>query len=424
MVGSGWSSSALDASPAACMQPTCCTSPPRITVIGSVLRVLVRPRRGCYPTAHTYLATADQILARGLLRASYVSRSFGYPLVLAAGKSWFGEPFIALWLAPLLGGVAATATAWIAWSFTGRVSAAAGAGLLFCAWPDAYRYTPLLLTDAVHAYLVVTAFAATLAWRRRESPAMALAAAGLWAAAQAIRSTFFLLPVLLPLLLFRRNRSSSVSATAAAVWLASCLVPTFTTVLDLTSQGTTTESYRTAKTLSFYTVPVLKERMGLGSFEQLQQAAYQRYNWMPIPERVEAETRESLEFIAAHPGMAVASVASELLDQMTSRLRPYELGELRNLYPEWLSPRHPFLILFWLSAAVGLLLVMRSDPAIAAFLVATAAMVMIPAALSHGVASRLRLPIDLLSIPLVAVCWQAAVTVFGTADPLANHGEP
>ena len=42
---------------------------------------------------------------------------------------------------------------------------------------------------------------------------------------------------------------------------------------------------------------------------------------------------------------------------------------------------------------------------------ATAAIVMIPAALSFGVGARLRLPIDLLSMPLVAVCWQAVATL-------------
>ena len=163
--------------------------------------------------------------------------------------------------------------------------------------------------------------------------------------------------------------------------------------------------------LSFYTVPLLKERMGLGSFAQLKQAAYERYMWRPIPERVEMETRESLEFLAAHPGLAVASVASELGEQMTSRLQPYEPGELRDLYPAWLSPPRAFLILFWLSAAVGWLLVLRSQPAVAVFLAATAAIVMIPAALSFGVGARLRLPIDLLSMPLVAVCWQAVATL-------------
>jgi hypothetical protein len=372
-----------------------------------------------FPDSHTYLATADQILAHGLLGASYVSRSAGYPLMLAAGKSWFGEPFIALWLAPLLAGAAAAAIAWIAWSFTGRISAAAAAGLLFCAWPNAYRYSPLLLTDAVHAYVVVTAFAATLAWRRSEGPPMAFAAAGLWAVAQAIRSTFFLLAVLLPLLLWRRNRSSPAAATAAVVWLASCLVPTFTTVLNLASHGTTTESYRMAKCLSYYTVPLLKERMGLGSFAQHRQAANERYNRLPLLERIEAQRRESLEFLAAHPSMAVASVATELHDQLTSSLQPYERDELRGLYPEWLSPPRAFLILFWLSAAVGWLLMVRSQPAVAVFLAATAGMVMIPAAASHFVGGRLRLPIDLLSIPLVAVCWQVAATVarelFGAA---------
>jgi hypothetical protein len=174
-----------------------------------------------------------------------------------------------------------------------------------------------------------------------------------------------------------------------------------------------------AKTLSFYTVPLLKERMGLGSFAQLKQTAYERYNWMPIPQRVEAEIRESLEFLAAHPGMAVASVESELLNQMTAGVQPYELGELRDLYPKWLSLARAILILFWLSAAVGWLLLVRSQPAVAAFLVGAAAMVMIPAALSAGVGPRLRLPIDLLSMPLVAVCWQAAVAA--TLTRFRNH---
>src|SRR5262249_32478755 len=96
------------------------------------------------PDSHSYLIAAEQILQRGFLNTSFLNRAPGYPVMLAIGTWCFGTPFSTLWLAPLLAGCAGVAATYIAAVFTRSAWAAGLAGLLFCIWPSAYEYSPLL----------------------------------------------------------------------------------------------------------------------------------------------------------------------------------------------------------------------------------------------------------------------------------------
>ena len=68
----------------------------------------------------------------------------------------------------------------------------------------------------------------------------------------------------------------------------------------------------------------------------------------------------------------------------------------------WRFPGRWFLGLFWLCGAFGLVLLLRSAPHEAAFLALAFIAVMLSAATSHLVEGRLRFPLDLLFLPVVA----------------------
>lgn len=354
--------------------------------------------------SQSYLIPAGQMLQRGFLHTSFLSRTPGYPSLLAIGTWGFGTPYAALWLAPLLAGGAGVAVTWITAVFTSSRWAAGAAGAVFCAWPSTYEYSPLLLTDAVHGYTAILAFAATLAWLRSHSASKGWLAVGAWTVTQSLRPTFFALPALLPVLLWRPARDTRFRRMALIMWLASWLVPIFVVASNVVHHQVATVSVYGPETLASFTVPRLKEHMGMGSFRELREAASARYDPLPLMERYRVQRQESLEFLTTHPGAALVSLLGELVAQMLEPPR-YVAPHLASIFPVGMSLPGWLLVGYWLSAAVGIVLMLRLRPAIAWFLLMGFFLVMIPATVCHWVRDRLRFPVDLFAMPLAVLCW-------------------
>jgi len=157
-----------------------------------------------------------------------------------------------------------------------------------------------------------------------------------------------------------------------------------------------------ARNLACYSVPRLQAELGQGSFKTLRKACTRRYRDFEPAARIAAEERDAMRFLLAHPGPALSSFTGELATQLTLPMRPYYHLELVSLYRDWPSPGTWFLAVFWTAAAGGLAMRARVAPLEAAFLALAFLGVMLPAATSHLVEGRLRFPLDLMFLPIVA----------------------
>lgn len=362
------------------------------------------------PDTNSYLRVAEQIREKGFFAASYFRRLPGLPLGLLAADTLAGEPTAFAWLSPLLAAGAAAAIGWIAATLSGSIGAGLAAGLLFCLWPNAYQYGPLLITDAAHAFLAVAALAATLWWRDSERPRAAGLAGGLWLAAQTLRPTFLALPALLPLLVWKRAGARRYLKCSLALWIATCAVPAFVLTSNLVREG------RLLPIRGCYAVPRLKHELGLGNFDALRKECLKAFR--TDTDRALEASRER-EFLLAHPQEALRSFLDEISHQTLFGLRPYYYRRLAPLYPGWMSVGTRFVGLFWLCSAVGLVMVARRDPPLALFWLLCFGLVMIPAANTTRVGGRIRFPLDLIYIP-VAVLFVAKL-VSRPRDPPAER---
>ena len=350
----------------------------------------------------SYREVAGDIARRGVLRASYLQRTPGLPLMLSFGRLVLGDEAAILWFVPLLGAAACVAVGWVTFAFTRMAGAAAFASLMFLAWPPAYEFTPVLLTDATHAYVAVTAFAATLGWFLMQRIGAGCLAAVLWMAAQSIRPTFFPLPILLPILLCRRGQSRQVTRVSLGIWLASTVVPAFIVTSNYVQHGVAIVSSIEPETLACYAIPRLKEELGLGPARHLRETARERYRAVADPrERVALQRRDAWDFLRAHPWQALASFRNEFMQQLFAPItegtrHPHAQG----LYRSW--PLRVAIDVFWLCAALGLVILAPQQPRVVLFMLLAFAAVMAPATTSHWVGGRLRLPLDLLFMPAVA----------------------
>ena len=344
------------------------------------------------PDTRSYVEVAQQIRERGVLGADYYHRTPGYPLLLALSLALTDEPTPALWIGPLLAGIAAAAIAWIAGLLTGRVGGALAAGLLFCVWLNAYQYVPVLTTDATHGFLAVTAVAATLWWRDAEKAPVAAFAAGLWMAVQSLRHTFFALPALLPFLLWKRRASRAYLGLSLAIWVSTCVVPSFVVGSNWVRHG------RLLPAQACYAVPRLKQEMGVGEFRSLRARCIRRYRVDPV-----AQSRRDWQYLLDRPGPAAKSFAREIKIQMLYPVRPFNHRSLERLYPSWTETHPSVITALWLASAGGLPILARRMLPVALFLGLALALVMLPAANVHAVGARIRFPMDLFFLPVAVV---------------------
>jgi hypothetical protein len=217
-----------------------------------------------------------------------------------------------------------------------------------------------------------------------------------------LRLTFLWIPAALPLLLFKRNASALYVRCSLALWTLTFLPPCLIIGSNWLRHDVAVPSAIAAVNLACYSVPRLREEMGQGSFLSLRKKCMKSYRHLDYSERVPRQLADARRFLLAHPGPAARSFAGEIATQLAFPLRPYCHYYLAPLYASWHLPGSWFLVLFWLCGAVGLALLLRSTPHEAAFLALVFISVMLPAATSHLVEGRLRFPLDLLFLPVVA----------------------
>ncbi len=351
----------------------------------------------------SYLRVADRIREQGFFGVSYLRRLPGYPALLALSLTLTETAAIALWLGPLLAGAAAVAISWIVWLVTGRQVVSLVAGFLFCCWPNAYQFSGLLLTDGIHAFLVVTALASTLWWRNGERTVAALLSVASWMAAQTLRLTFFPLPIIFPMLLWKRRSSRRYVLFSSAMWVALLLIPTFVIGSNWLRHGLSTPSAVPARNLACYSVPRLKDEMGMGEFFHLRRECIRRYEELGVEERVRLQLAEAGSFLLQYPAASLRSFSAEILRQLLSPLSPYYGKDQAVLYPGFMSAGQLLVAIFWLCGVGGWFVTMRRQPHLAWFLLFTLLIVLLPAATSHLVGARLKFPLELLFLPMAVV---------------------
>jgi hypothetical protein len=373
----------------------------------------------------SYVSVAEQILKHGFASASYIIRPPGYPLLLAGAIARTGEPTPALWLAPFVAAIAAAAVVWFTFTLTQSIASTTAVAAMFLLWPTAYALTPLLIADAMHAYVAVTAAVLTWEWRQREAPAVAVLAALFWLAAQSLRPTFLVLPVLLPVLLWKRYKTRKSQLYALLLWLTTFLVPAFLLLSNLTNHGVLTMSAHTPNLLACQSVPRVKEELGMGEYEKLRQECWQRHRWPTtfsspcgqvfepgdhaIKAKLNEMNREAMEFFRRHQMASLKSFLREIEVQLLTVPDPVYFETQRSLYPAALSrfalsPRlgPDFIKVFWMAAFLGVAIAWsRGYRKLACFGVLCGLVVMLPAGTSHLVGARLRFPMDLLAMPMV-----------------------
>jgi hypothetical protein len=359
----------------------------------------------------TYHRVAREIDRKGLLGASYLRRTPGYPLLLLLSERLTGEVSPVRLLGPLLAALGAGAVAWLAGRLSGRIGPALLAGPLLCLWFGAYRYTAGMGPDGMHAFLAVTALALSVEWRRSERALLAAAAGALWVAVQSLRPTFFALPFLLPPLLWKRGGSDRYARASLLLGLATFAVPVLVVASNRIHHGIAVPSQILANNLACYSVARLEHERGLGKFDSLRWGCIEHFRRMEPRERIPAQMAHARRVLLADPGASLRSFLGELRDQMFYPLHIWDVIERVALYPAWMRAGACWLALFWGCAAAGTLLLARRDPGLAIFLALAWLLVMLPATTSHFAGDRLRLPLDLLFMP-------AALAFLGAARPL------
>ena len=371
---------------------------------------LLRCSEGIEPfsTADTdsYLELARSIRLQGFFTSDYTTRPAGYPLMLATSLLLTGKPLPALWLNVILAGLAGLAVAWLAVRFTGNKAAGIAAALLFACWPNVYQWSPLLLSDTPHAFLAVCAFAATLRWRDTARSRWALLAGAAWLATQALRPTFMAVPVLLPLLLWKRGGRRYL-ALSVVVWLTSFIAPGFQLIQNEMRHGELfpAESPQSFVTLQCYASSRLRAELEDASFEESRDGCLEAKRIDP-----HATAARELDYLLSRPAPATVSYALEIFRQLRAPLRPFYYKRQAESYPSWWRLGRGFMAFYWLTAGAGWLLLLRRDRRTALFLAGLAAMVLLPAGLTHWVGARIRFPLDLLFLPVAVLTATLAVT--------------
>ncbi len=385
--------------------------------------LLCPTERGAWATGDyaSYAAVADDIRARGLLRASYYQRTPGYPWLLHASRAVTGEVSPLRWLGPLGAALAAGAGSALAARASGQLAAGVLAGLLIALWPLGFRFSAALRPDGLHAFLAVAALAATFAWHRRARARDAALAALLWSLVQSLRPSFFPVAAALLPLLWRPLREPQRRAAALAVAGGTLCVPLFVVASNLAQHGAAVPTQVGSTNLACYAVPRLQQELGQGSFHALRRDCEARFDALPKSRRAAAQNAHALAFFRAHPAATLRSFARELASQLGE---PQSPSRHRALYPDWLRLGRGASWAFWALAAAGLLALVRRERALAGSLALLFGLVMLPAASSHLVGPRLRLPVDFLLAPAVAVALAGGARWLAQRLARAKHSQP
>ncbi|NQZ96694.1 MAG: hypothetical protein HRU01_09305 [Myxococcales bacterium] len=350
----------------------------------------------------TYRNVARAIRARGLGDASYLLRTPGYPLLLVAAEEVTGSPNGARWLGPLAAALAAAAIATLTGWISGSAGAAALSVALFVFWWSAYQLSAALQTDGLHAFGSVVAVALTMAWRVRGRVGLAVLAGLAWMLVQSLRPTFFAVALLLPLIVFVPAAGRRRHAIAGALLASTLIVPALVTAANWQRHGVAVPSLIATVNLRCYAVPRLEEELGLGVFKPRRERCLERFRGMDPAERVRIEREEASAFFAEHPFAFAASIGGEIAEQLGEPLRMTATPTQVRHYPDWMTTGSAVLFAFWLLAAAATLWIFTRQPWLGLFLVGWFALVMLPASTAHFTGGRLRFPLDLLAIPVVA----------------------
>lgn len=353
------------------------------------------------PDTTGYVRVAAQIAEEGLFGATYERRPPGYPLVLLAAQRLTGSHPPALWLAVPAAALGAVCCAWLTGALSRDRFAAIAVGVAFAIWPTVHAMSTLLLTDALHAFVMLGACVATLRWREGGGRRFAGLAALGWALAQALRPNFVPIVVLLGLLLLPEREPRRRMATLM-LCASTLMVPAFLVASNQLHHGLAAPSVKFAFALACEGVPALEARLGRGDRDELHRACRERQSTMSIAERVADQNAVAWRAYRAHPFEMVAMLARSTYEQLVYRARWHHRGGFEPRYPTGAVVGRFAWKIYWLLAAAGFVVVAWRDPRLGLFLAGIFAIVMGPSSFAHTVGERYRLPVELLFLPVAA----------------------
>ncbi len=355
-----------------------------------------------------YLAVAlDIVYAGGVTnfwKVPYYRRTPGYPLLMVLTYDATGMFTPVHWVGPIAAAGAGAAVVGLGFALGGRRSAIL-AGILFCLWLSAYRYSADMRTDAPHAFAAVMAVAASLAWKRTERGGFAGLAAALWMATQALRPTLFGIAAILPVLLFKRGVDRRYLIASGALLASTLVMPAFVIGSNAIRYGTPVASEIATRNLACYAVPRMMAQLGHAPFDEMRNRCLKRFRAIPREDRARMQTAWAIGAFRLHPWPALRSFAGELSVQMFAGI---ELSPYAKYQPSWLRAGAGFMAVYWICVLAGLFVTARRERGTAIFAALFVLLVMLPATSSHYVGNRLRLPVDILCIPFAAVFVETA----------------
>ena len=123
------------------------------------------------------------------------------------------------------------------------------------------------------------------------------------------------------------------------------------------------ESPQSFATLQCYASSRLRAELGEGRFHELRDRCLEAKRL--DPQRTAERERD---FLLTRPVAAASSYTQEIFRQLLWPLKPYYYPRQASFYPRWWFFDQGFMTLYWLTASVGWLLLLRENPRDALFL--------------------------------------------------------
>lgn len=336
------------------------------------------------------------------------------------------------WSVTILVPCVVVALGWAAWRVTERQWAVVLSGLLFLVYPNAYQFGVLIETDMLHAYLA--ALASVTLWEARCScRRLWLYVTGLlWFLTHLTRPALWGMGLLIPYIIWPLIRQRALRVSALFACVAALVVPVWFAAINFIRFGIASPSLHTAEILFVWTrsrvvaavearqdrallTPVVQREVGLRRQDPRWKVLHGEYkNAAEFASAYRSVLKESLDVLWRYKREWLKTTFGEWLHQLSYPLRYHH----RYTTVSW--PREeklqaylfrPLLKLAWWFGWCGGVWLARGRHRILAWIVAAVAVLnFLPSALSCWLNARIRLPLDLLSMPLI---------VFGIMAPWA-----
>ena len=376
------------------------------------------------PDTGSYLANAAAMFDERPMSPLFRER-IAYPFLLAAVKAAGGEYRHLLWLTVPLEIPSVLAMALLGWALTRRRAVAALGAILYALNPNGFQLGTVLMADWFNGQIILMGMALLMNWAMNGHRASGWGAALLLPLSQTIRPTLF--PIVVPVLLLLANgfRSKERRWTSALVCASLLVYPAINTAINYRLYGVPNQlltpgfllrhgsvSYvralqRNAENPDSMTRLYFDEKHNVAMADP-RERALESYGHRPIhPDFAPIYRdlhREATTFLRAHPGLWFQASLEGISRQLffAPALRP--LPKAAGLYPDLDSAMNKIHVLALFFAFCGVGLTLRKFPVgVTLFYAACTALIALASTAAWHDSVRVRLLLDLIYTPILAV---------------------